>query len=57
MCDIQEMPVDIYQFFLREAVIYENLKTKEGREYLENCWRIEQTQTEREKLRKKYGED
>ena len=29
-------------------------KTKEGREYLENAYRLEQTKPERDKLRKKY---
>lgn len=49
------MPIDIYLFFMREAFIHENMQTKEGREYLDNCWRIEQTQPERQKLREKYG--
>ena len=29
-------------------------QTKEGREYLDNAWRIEQTEPERDKLRDKY---
>lgn len=50
------MPIDIYLFFMREAFIYENLQTEVGKEYLENCWRIEQTEPERKKLREKFSE-
>jgi len=53
---IQNMPIDIYLFFMREAFIYENLQTEVGKEYLENCWRIEQTEPERKKLREKFSE-
>jgi len=31
------------------------MQTEEGREYLENCWRLEQTNPDRESLRKKIG--
>lgn len=53
--EVQEMEIDIYLFFLREAMIFENSQTEEGREYLRNCWRIEQTKPDRQKLREKYG--
>lgn len=53
--EVQEMEIDIYLFFLREAMIFENAQTEEGREYLRNCWRIEQTKPEIKKLREKYG--
>lgn len=52
---VQEMEIDIYLFFLREAMIYENSQSEEGKEYLKDCWRMEQTKPEREKLRKKHG--
>lgn len=29
------------------------MQTKEGREYLDNCWRMEQTKPDRKKLREK----
>jgi len=54
ICDIQEMPIDLYLFFLREAMIYENSQTQEGREYLKNCWFMEQTKPDRGKLREKF---
>ena len=36
--EVQEMEIDVYLFFMREAMIFENSKTEEGREYLKNCW-------------------
>ena len=39
---------------MREAFIWENNQTKEGREYLENCWRMTQTKPDRESLREKF---
>lgn len=52
---IQELDLDIYLFYMREAFIFNMNQTKEGRKYLENCWRMEQTKPERKKLREKYG--
>ncbi|WP_411680421.1 hypothetical protein [Clostridium thailandense] len=40
---------------LRDAVIYNYSQTKEGRDYLENCWRMEQVTPDRKALRKKLG--
>lgn len=51
--DVQEMPIDLYLYFMREANIHKLMQTKEGREYLDNCWRIEQTKPDRKKLREK----
>ena len=50
--EIQEMDIDDYLFYLREAYIYRMNQTKEGREYLANCWRMTQTKPDRKKLRK-----
>ena len=52
--EVQEMEIDVYLFFMREAMIFENSKTEEGREYLKNCWRMEQTKPDREGLRKNF---
>ena len=51
--DVQEMPIDLYLYFMREANIHKLMQTKEGREYLDNCWRMEQTKPDRKKLRQK----
>ena len=50
---VQEMPIDLYLYFMREANIHKLMQTKEGREYLDNCWRMEQTKPDRKKLREK----
>lgn len=52
--EVQEMEIDVYLFFMREAMIYENSQTEEGREYLKNCWRMEQTKPDREGLRRNF---
>ena len=44
---------DLYLYFMREANIHKLMQTKEGREYLDNCWRMEQTKPDRKKLREK----
>ena len=54
--DVHEMPIDLYLFFMREAYIYGTMKTKESREYLENCRRMEQTKPDRQKIRRKIQE-
>lgn len=51
--DVQEIPIDLYLYFMREANIHRLMQTKEGREYLDNCWRMEQTKPDRKKLREK----
>ncbi|MDL2250774.1 hypothetical protein LJC51_08985 [Lachnospiraceae bacterium OttesenSCG-928-J05] len=51
--EIQNLDIDIYLYFMREAFIYEQMKTEEGREYLENCWRIKQTKPDRKAIREK----
>ena len=51
--DVQEMPIDLYLYFMREANIHKLMQTKEGREYLDNCWRMEQTKPDKKKLREK----
>lgn len=34
-------------------LLHKLMQTKEGREYLDNCWRMEQTKPDRKKLREK----
>lgn len=50
---------DCYTFRLlfRDALIYEYKKTEKGREYLEDCYLLTQTEPDREALREKYGGD
>jgi len=48
------MEVFEYWLLLRDAVIYNRMQTEEGREYLDNCYRMEQTQPDRKKLREHF---
>ena len=41
----------------RDAYITRLNKTEEGREYLDNAWRMEQTKPDRQALRKKLGKN
>lgn len=52
---INEMDIDEYLFYVREAFIYTMNQTEEGRDYLEKCWLLTQTKPERAKLREKFG--
>lgn len=55
--EIQQMELDEYLFYMREAYIYSLNQTEKGREYLGNCWRIKQTRPDRQALRKKFGKE
>lgn len=52
--DIEEINIDIYLLLLRDAFIYRKRQTEEGREYLENCWILEQTEPDRKTLRENF---
>ena len=47
--------LDIFEYWLllRDAVVYNFMQTEEGREYLENCYRMGQTEPDRKALREK----
>lgn len=46
-----------YLLWLRDAYIYFLERSEEGREYLDNAWRMEQTKPDRVKLRQKFGKE
>lgn len=52
---IAKLDYGVYLLWLRDAYIHSLNKTEEGREYLRNAWRMEQTKPDRAKLRKKFG--
>lgn len=54
---IDELEVFEYWLLLRDAIIHKYMQSKEGIEYLENCWRMEQTEPDRQSLRKKMKKD
>ena len=49
--------LDYLQFLIwrRDAYIYMLSRTEAGQEYLDNAWRMEQTEPDRESLRAKLG--
>lgn len=51
--------LDYVQFLTwrRDAFIYFLNRTEEGREYLDNAWRMEQTKPDRAKLREKLRKE
>ena len=53
--DVDELDVVEFKFYLREAFIYNSSLTEEGIEYLRNAKRLETTDPERNKLRKKMN--
>nr|DAN87284.1 MAG TPA: hypothetical protein [Caudoviricetes sp.] len=55
--EIEELPIDVYLLLMRDAFIYKQEKSPEGREYLNNCWRIGQTEPDRPALRKRFGKE
>lgn len=50
-----ELPLDLFHLMLKNSVVAEYESTEEGREYLEKCDRMKQTQPDRAALRKKFG--
>lgn len=45
--EIEDLNICDFWLFIRNAVIYSNNKTKEGREYLEKCWILSQDKPDR----------
>lgn len=52
---LEELEVFEYWLLLKDAIVYNYMQTEEGREYLDNCWRIEQTEPDRKFLRERMG--
>ena len=55
--EIEDLPIDVYLLLLRDAFIYKQEQTEEGRKYLADCWRLEQTEPDRKKLRERFGKE
>lgn len=52
---VGQLDYGTYLLWLRDAYIHSLNRTEEGREYLDNAWRMEQTEPDRPKLRRKVG--
>lgn len=46
-----------YLTYRRDAYIHSLEQTEEGREFLENAWRMEQTKPDRKALRAEFGKE
>lgn len=53
--EVEDLCYYTYRLLLRDAVIHACESTPSGREYLEKCWTLEQTEPDREKLREVFG--
>lgn len=52
---VGQLDYGTYLLWLRDAYIAGLNRTEEGRQYLDDCWRMEQTKPERGKLSAKFG--
>ena len=46
-----------YLIYRRDAFIWRMSQSKEGTEYLDKAYRLEQTEPDRESLREKFGKE
>jgi len=53
--DIQDLDFDEYKLLFRDAYIYKLQQSEQGREYLENCYILEQSEPDRQALRNKLN--
>lgn len=51
------LDIRTYKSLFRDAFIHQMKQTEQGREYLEECWTLQQTKPERTKLKRKFGGD
>lgn len=49
--DVLELPILDYLELFRDAVIYNNLRSEEGRQRLDDAWILEQTKPDRSALK------
>ena len=55
MLEVEELDYFDYLQYRRDAFIYSLSKTKQGQEYLDNAYRLEQTEPDRKSLKKRFG--
>ena len=57
MLEIEELDYIDYLIYRRDAFIWRMSQSKEGTEYLDKAYRLEQTEPDRESLREKFGKE
>ena len=55
--EVRAMDYVDYLILRRDAYIHKLSQTEAGQEYLDNAWRMEQTQPDRARLRKELGKE
>ena len=55
--EINQLNYIDYLGLRRDAFIHKLNSTEAGQEYLDNAWRLEQTEPDRKALRKKFGKE
>ncbi len=55
--EIMDLPLSRYLQLRRDGFIYRLSQTESGREYLENCWILEQAKPDRKRLRERFGKE
>jgi hypothetical protein len=53
--EVDELIFDDYLLYLRDAFVWKQMQSEDGREYLEKCHQLQQTKPDREKLREIFG--
>lgn len=53
--EVDDLLLDDYMLLLRDAFIARKMQTESGREYLDNAWRLEQTEPDVGALRSTFG--
>ena len=57
MLEVEELDFIEYLQYRRDAFIYNMSRTEKGQEYLDNAYRLEQTDPDRKSLRDQFGEE
>lgn len=52
---INDLDLDVYLYYYRDAFIHKMNQTEEGRKYLEDAYFYKQTKPDRGRLREKFG--
>ena len=55
--EVEDLTVLEYWLLLRDALVYNCSQTEDGRKYLEDCWRMEQTEPDRQGLRDHFNKN
>lgn len=55
--EVRELDYLHYLTMRRDAFIHKLNQTEKGREYLDNAWRMEQTEPDRPALRRRYKKE